>query len=167
MSPETKLKLVGVGGIAVVLAVIGTAVVLNARASKPAAVTPSPSVSSSVAPTTVVTPINQGDQKVKIEDTVVGTGPAVKNGDKVTVHYTGTLTNGEKFDSSLDRNQPFSFVVGGGMVIQGWEEGLVGMQVGGKRKLTIPSEKGYGARGQGPIPPNSVLLFDIELISIG
>lgn len=103
---------------------------------------------------------------MKIDDTVVGTGEAVKNGDTVSVHYTGKLTDGTKFDSSLDRNEPFSFVVGGGQVIKGWDEGLVGMQVGGKRTLTIPSDKGYGPRGSGPIPPNATLVFDIELLKI-
>lgn len=103
---------------------------------------------------------------MKIEDTQEGTGVAIKDGDTVSVHYTGKLTNGEKFDSSLDRNEPFSFTVGGGQVIKGWDEGLVGMKVGGKRTLTIPPEKGYGARAQGPIPASSTLIFDIELLKI-
>ncbi|HTW93672.1 MAG TPA: FKBP-type peptidyl-prolyl cis-trans isomerase [Tepidisphaeraceae bacterium] len=103
-----------------------------------------------------------------IADKTVGTGPAVNNGDSVTVNYTGWLqSTGKKFDSSLDRNQPFQFTVGNGDVIKGWDEGLVGMKVGGKRELIIPPDLGYGADGQGPIPPNSTLIFDIELLKIG
>ena len=102
-----------------------------------------------------------------IGDIVVGEGAEVKEGDTVSVHYTGTLTNGTKFDSSLDRGQPFEFTVGEGQVIAGWDQGLVGMKVGGKRKLTIPPELGYGDRGAGDsIPPNSTLIFEIELLEI-
>lgn len=100
------------------------------------------------------------------EDLTVGTGPAVVAGDTVSVHYTGTLTNGQKFDSSLDRGQPFEFSVGAGQVIKGWDQGLVGMQVGGKRKLTIPASLGYGNRSVGTIPANSTLIFEIELLAI-
>ncbi len=100
------------------------------------------------------------------EDLTVGTGPAVVAGDTVSVHYTGTLTNGQKFDSSLDRGQPFEFSVGAGEVIKGWDQGLVGMQVGGKRKLTIPASLGYGSRSVGTIPANSTLIFEIELLAI-
>ncbi len=100
-------------------------------------------------------------------DVVVGKGAEAKSGDNVSVHYTGTLENGEKFDSSKDRNQPFEFKLGQGRVIPGWDQGVPGMKVGGKRKLIIPPSLGYGARGAGPkIPPNSVLLFDVELIGI-
>jgi len=106
--------------------------------------------------------------KLKIEDTKKGKGTAVKSGDNVTVDYTGWLTDGTKFDSSLDAGQPFQFTVGGGQVIKGWDEGLVGMKVGGTRKLTIPSDMGYGAQGAGGglIPPNATLVFEIKLISI-
>src|SRR5690606_7962828 len=101
------------------------------------------------------------------EDLTVGKGPAVKTGDTVQVHYTGTLLSGSKFDSSLDRDEPFEFTVGRGMVIKGWDEGVVGMQVGGKRKLTIPADKAYGKAGRPPkIPPNSPLVFEIELVKI-
>ena len=103
---------------------------------------------------------------LKREDLKEGTGPAAKTGDTVSVHYTGTLLSGEQFDSSVDRG-PFDFTLGRGMVIKGWDQGGVGMNKGGKRKLTIPSELGYGARGSGAkIPPNSTLVFEIELLKI-
>ncbi|MFH1193624.1 MAG: FKBP-type peptidyl-prolyl cis-trans isomerase [bacterium] len=105
--------------------------------------------------------------KLLAEDIKIGGGAEVKKGDTVSVHYTGWLTDGTKFDSSVDRGQPFSFTVGAGQVIQGWDEGLVGMKVGGKRKLTIPSQMGYGPTGAaGVIPPNAVLIFEIELLKI-
>lgn len=101
------------------------------------------------------------------EDTKPGKGAAAKTGDTVRVHYTGTLMNGTKFDSSRDRNEPFEFTLGAGGVIKGWDEGVVGMKVGGQRKLTIPVDMAYGKAGRPPvIPPNSPLKFDIELIEI-
>lgn len=104
---------------------------------------------------------------VNIEILKQGQGEGAKNGDKVTAHYTGTLTNGEKFDSSIDRGQPLSFILGSGQVIKGWEEGILGMKVGEKRKLTIPSELGYGEKGvPGVIPPNATLIFEVELLKI-
>jgi FKBP-type peptidyl-prolyl cis-trans isomerase len=103
----------------------------------------------------------------KIVDVKLGTGPAVKPGDEVVVHYVGTLVNGQEFDSSKGRNQPFEFGVGRGMVIRGWDIGLVGMQAGGVRRLTIPPHEAYGERGVPPlIPPNSTLFFEIELLQI-
>ena len=100
-------------------------------------------------------------------DEVVGTGAEAQSGQTITVHYTGTLTNGKKFDSSRDRNQPFSFQLGAGQVIKGWDEGFEGMKVGGKRKLTIPPNLGYGAQGAGGvIPPNATLIFDVELLEV-
>jgi len=107
------------------------------------------------------------EQKLEMVDEVVGTGREAKTGDKVKVHYTGTLTNGEKFDSSRDRNEPFGFTLGKGEVIKGWDQGVVGMKVGGKRKLTIPSDLGYGAQGSPPkIPGGATLKFDVELIAV-
>jgi FKBP-type peptidyl-prolyl cis-trans isomerase len=104
---------------------------------------------------------------LKYTDQVVGTGDVAVAGKTVSVHYTGWLENGKKFDSSVDRGQPFSFPLGAGRVIKGWDEGVQGMKVGGKRKLTIPSELGYGSRGAGGvIPPNATLIFDIELLGI-
>jgi len=107
-------------------------------------------------------------------DTQVGTGREAEPGFNVTVHYTGWLYDpvakdgkGKKFDSSLDRGQPFNFFLGGGQVIQGWDEGFAGMKIGGKRTLIIPSEMGYGARGAGgAIPPNANLIFDVELLNV-
>lgn len=107
-------------------------------------------------------------------DTQVGTGREAEIGFNVTVHYTGYLYNpakeggrGEKFDSSLDRKQPFNFFLGGGQVIEGWDQGFEGMKIGGKRTLVIPSEMGYGARGAGgAIPPNADLIFDVELLEV-
>jgi FKBP-type peptidyl-prolyl cis-trans isomerase FkpA len=102
-----------------------------------------------------------------IEELVVGSGAAAAAGQHVTVHYTGWLTNGTKFDSSKDRNDPFDFPLGAGHVIRGWDEGVQGMQVGGKRKLTIPPALGYGARGAGGvIPPNATLVFEVELLGV-
>lgn len=105
--------------------------------------------------------------ELKIEDLKEGTGSAVQAGDNITINYKGTLLDGTKFDSSYDRNEPFQTQIGVGQVIKGWDEGIIGMKVGGKRKLTIPSDLGYGERGAGGvIPPNATLIFDLELLEI-
>jgi peptidylprolyl isomerase len=107
------------------------------------------------------------DSGLTYVDVVVGNGAAPVAGKQVKVHYTGTLENGTKFDSSVDRKQPFSFIIGVGQVIKGWDEGVMSMKVGGKRKLVIPANLGYGARGAGGvIPPNATLLFDVELLEV-
>lgn len=107
-------------------------------------------------------------QDIEINDIQEGEGEAVQEGDSVLVHYSGRLEDGTVFDSSYERDEPFPFTVGEGMVIEGWEKGLVGMKVGGKRELIIPPEMGYGQRGtpDGTIPPNSTLIFEIELLEI-
>jgi FKBP-type peptidyl-prolyl cis-trans isomerase FkpA len=106
--------------------------------------------------------------ELKIEDVKVGEGAVAKAGDSVSVHYTGWLTAGTKFDSSKDRGDLFRFGLGQGMVIKGWDQGVAGMQVGGVRKLTIPAELGYGERGAGGIiPPGATLVFEVELHEIG
>jgi FKBP-type peptidyl-prolyl cis-trans isomerase FkpA len=104
---------------------------------------------------------------LQVEDLKQGTGAEATQGRMVTVHYVGTLTNGNKFDSSRDRGQGFTFPLGAGHVIQGWDQGVAGMKVGGVRKLTIPPELGYGARGYPPvIPPNATLVFEVELLDV-
>jgi FKBP-type peptidyl-prolyl cis-trans isomerase FkpA len=104
---------------------------------------------------------------MKVETIATGNGPSPKQGDTVTVHYTGWLTDGTKFDSSVERDEPFAFVLGTGQVIQGWDQGVASLRVGDKAKLTIPPELAYGAAGYpGAIPPNATLIFEVELLSI-
>ena len=132
-----------------------------------------------ISPAIAVSPINQETLTMNLDnavttpsglkyiDTEVGTGASPTTGQTVKVHYTGTLTNGKKFDSSVDRGQPFSFKIGVGQVIKGWDEGVGTMKVGGKRTLIIPPDLGYGERGAGGvIPPNATLLFDVELLGV-
>ncbi len=121
-------------------------------------------IANTMADTDVVTT----ESGLKYKELQAGTGATPKKGETVVVHYTGTLEDGTKFDSSRDRNQPFKFKLGEGQVIKGWDEGISTMKVGGRRQLIIPPELGYGARGAGGvIPPNSTLLFDVELLKIG
>lgn len=103
---------------------------------------------------------------MQIQDIKVGKGAEAKAGQSVTVDYTGRLTDGTKFDSSVDSGKPFTFLLGAGKVIPGWDQGVAGMKVGGKRKLTIPPDLGYGPMGNGPIPPNATLVFDVELLGV-
>lgn len=121
--------------------------------------------SPSLAPSATITPTMENG--LKVEDLTVGTGVAAESGKKVTVNYAGTLTDGTQFDSSYGKT-PFTFNLGAGQVIKGWDEGVVGMKVGGKRKLTIPPELGYGASGAGGgvIPPNATLVFEVELLKV-
>ncbi|WP_448563210.1 FKBP-type peptidyl-prolyl cis-trans isomerase [Trichothermofontia sp.] len=143
-----------------------------AQAPKEAtAVTPSESVESAEPvpppgdePVTELVTLPSG---LQYEDLRVGEGPSPKTGDRVTVHYTGTLTDGRQFDSSRDRGRPFQFKLGVGQVIKGWDEGVASMKVGGRRKLIIPPELGYGSRGAGGvIPPDATLIFDVELLAV-
>src|SRR5262245_5871367 len=137
--------------------------------------TTTPSTSSAPAATTSSTPgeATTGPEVtlsggLKYVDIKVGDGAVAESGQPVSVHYTGWLVDGTKFDSSVDRGQPFKFTLGAGNVIRGWDEGVKGMRVGGKRKLTIPPDMGYGANGYPPvIPPNATLVFDVELLGVG
>lgn len=142
--------------------IIIAVIILGATSIKPGNTNSSPSP---VATSTM----NNSTQsaQLKIEDINLGSGVEAVAGKKVTVNYVGTLSDGTKFDSSYDRNQPFSFELGAGFVIKGWDQGVVGMKVGGKRKLTIPPDLGYGSAGIPPnIPPNAVLIFEVELLKI-
>jgi len=119
-------------------------------------------------PTKVTGKAKKTSSGLEYWDITVGTGTTATSGKTVKVHYTGWLTDGKKFDSSVDRGQPFTFALGGGQVIKGWDEGVAGMKVGGKRQLRIPPDLGYGARGAGGgvIPPNAILIFDVELLDV-
>lgn len=116
-------------------------------------------------PPPINTPPTTTPSGLQYVDVVQGSGAEAQPGQRVTVHYTGWLTDGTKFDSSRDRNDPFQFALGGGQVIQGWDQGVAGMREGGQRRLIIPANLGYGARGAaGVIPPNATLIFDVELL---
>jgi len=140
-----------------------------------AATAPAPAASEPASePAAAAAPTGTETMAMQKTDLAPGTGPEIKAGQNALVNYTGWLydaaapdNKGKKFDSSLDRNEPFEFPVGGGMVIKGWDEGVVGMKVGGKRRLVIPPEMGYGAQGAGGvIPPGATLVFDVELVEI-
>ncbi len=129
---------------------------------------PAPEETSDMPEENLVENLTTTESGLQYQDIVVGTGAMPQAGQRVTVHYTGTLEDGTKFDSSRDRNRPFSFTIGVGQVIKGWDEGVASMRVGGQRQLVIPSDLGYGTRGAGNvIPPNATLIFDVELLRIG
>lgn len=126
-----------------------------------------PKAEAKAAPKAKAVPKYKDVKALKIDEMKKGKGTEAKSGKIVTVHYTGWLVNGTKFDSSVDRGQPFTFNLGRGEVIKGWDEGVAGMKVGGKRRLHIPADKGYGANGAPPvIPPNSTLIFEVELLDV-
>jgi FKBP-type peptidyl-prolyl cis-trans isomerase len=112
------------------------------------------------------TPPTSGPSTLETEDTVVGTGATAASGDTLTVHYIGSFLDGRVFESSYTSNRPYTFRLGAGQVIAGWDQGIPGMRVGGKRRLTIPSALAYGSQGNGPIPPNTPLRFEVELLSL-
>jgi FKBP-type peptidyl-prolyl cis-trans isomerase len=138
------------------LALMIVSVLLSCSKREPGASAPTPTPQAAAAATSL-----------KVENLVAGTGDEAKAGNVVLVHYTGWLTDGRKFDSSKDRGQPFSFKLGLGEVIRGWDEGVASMRVGGKRRLTVPPELGYGEGGAGDvIPPNATLIFEVELLGV-
>jgi FKBP-type peptidyl-prolyl cis-trans isomerase FkpA len=158
----------------VVGSIVGVAILLigflafqafyNRDEQPPAGQTPSPEASAPLTPSAAAITTDSG---LVYEDLVVGTGAEAQTGQTVNVHYTGWLTDGKKFDSSLDRGRPFTFTLGEGRVIRGWDEGVAGMNVGGKRMLYIPSDLGYGVTGSaGVIPPNADLVFEVELLEV-
>jgi FKBP-type peptidyl-prolyl cis-trans isomerase len=138
-------------------------------AAQPAAAAPAQAATAAPPPAAAAAAPQPGATvtELKIEDSKIGTGAVAVAGKSVTVHYTGWLTDGTKFDSSKDRGQPFTFQLGAGQVIKGWDQGVVGMKIGGVRKLTIPASLGYGERGAGGvIPPNATLVFEVELLGV-
>jgi FKBP-type peptidyl-prolyl cis-trans isomerase len=150
-----------VAAIAIILAL--AAVFVRAQSATRKATTPNTNAPSKVTGDGVKTPSG-----LIYWDIRIGTGETAKEGSHVRVHYTGWLTTGKKFDSSVDAGKPFDFTIGNGEVIKGWEEGVAGMRVGGKRQLRIPPGLGYGAEGTpgGPIPPNATLIFDVQLLGV-
>jgi FKBP-type peptidyl-prolyl cis-trans isomerase len=152
-----------------VILLLATAIAIAQTAAKTAAKNPAaPARPNTNAPTKVTGDGVKTDSGLRYWDIRVGTGEVAKEGSHVRVHYTGWLTTGKKFDSSVDANQPFDFTIGNAEVIKGWDQGVAGMRVGGKRQLRIPPELGYGAEGTpgGPIPANATLIFDIHLLAV-
>jgi FKBP-type peptidyl-prolyl cis-trans isomerase len=143
---------------------------IQAESAQPAAsasAPPAPTATAKPAETQKPAEAPPSNEKLEIKDLVVGKGTEAKAGDSVKVHYVGTLPDGKEFDSSKKHNQPFDFELGAGRVIKGWDQGVAGMKIGGKRKLTVPPSLGYGARGFPPvIPPNSTLIFEVELLEV-
>jgi peptidylprolyl isomerase len=159
---------VGVAGAAIVAFVLYSLWFKTPTRVPPTTPPATTSTTTTHTPKPVQPPSSPADPNAKLEskDLKVGTGREAKSGDLVTVHYTGTLTNGTKFDSSVDKGQPYTFVLGTGTVIQGWDQGLVGMKEGGRRQLVIPPSLGYGSQDKGKIPPNSTLKFDVEMVKV-
>src|SRR5580658_464802 len=149
-------------------AIIAGAVILLAAVAVAQPAAAKPKTPSTNAPTKVTGDGLKTDSGLQYWEIRVGPGEVAKEGSHVRVHYTGWLTTGKKFDSSVDAGKPFDFTIGNGEVIKGWEEGVAGMKVGGKRQLRIPPALGYGAEGTpgGPIPPNATLIFDIRLLGV-
>ena len=150
------------------LAIFGVIAIASAQDATTSKKTPAKKTAAAGGPTKVSGAPTKTPSGLEYWDIKMGTGPVAQSGQKVKVHYTGWLTTGKKFDSSVDRGQPFEFMLGAGQVIKGWDEGVAGMKVGGKRQLRIPPELGYGASGTGGglIPPNATLLFDVELLGV-
>jgi FKBP-type peptidyl-prolyl cis-trans isomerase len=146
-------------GVLVMILIIGGVMVLSGATGGGAGASPSPSSTPKITQTAV-------SKDLQITDITVGTGAEAVAGKKISVNYIGTLADGTKFDSSYDRNQPFEFTLGTGQVIAGWDQGVAGMKVGGKRKLVIPPSLGYGAQANGSIPANSTLTFEVELVAV-
>ncbi len=144
------------------LVLIG-AILISTKKNEPSTVDLS---SQNIVPSATINAIVQDTTELIITDEKVGTGEEAIPGKKITVNYIGTLTDGAKFDSSYDRNEPFTFNLGAGEVIQGWDQGFAGMKVGGKRKLVIPPSLGYGSQPVGTIPANSTLIFEVELLKV-
>ncbi len=141
----------------------------SAQAAASASAQPAPTATATAKPAETQKPAEAppSNEKLEMKDLVVGKGTEAKAGDSVKVHYVGTLPDGKEFDSSKKHNQPFEFELGAGRVIKGWDQGVAGMKIGGKRKLTVPPSLGYGARGFPPvIPPNATLIFEVELLEV-
>lgn len=159
-------------GLIILVWIIGIGVVIIVKGQEKkeepvkVAAMPTPTLLPTIIPTQSLGIKEEKVEELKIEDLKIGTGAEAVSGKAVTVNYRGTLTDGTQFDSSYDRGTPFTFNLGAGEVIQGWDLGVKGMKIGGKRKLTIPSGLGYGARGVGTIPPNSTLIFEVELLKV-